>query len=150
MVGKWITVVSYNPEKVWHEIQGQRSTPVCLLLFCLFLKTSLFIFVKKCCRVWWHMPLIPALRRQKQADFWVQGQPGLQNEFQDSHSYTEKLCLEKQKQKTKKQTNKQTNKKEMLHVIKTQKLQLLPFYWYPVVYSKKSQRYTTFVFTLEN
>ena len=36
------------------------------------------------------------------------GQPGLQSEFQDSQSYTEKPCLEK----TNKQTNKQTNKKE--------------------------------------
>jgi hypothetical protein len=38
----------------------------------------------------WHTPLIPALRRQRQADFWVQGQPGLQSEFQDSQGYTEK------------------------------------------------------------
>jgi hypothetical protein len=51
------------------------------------------------------MPLIPALGRQRQADFWVPGQPGLQNEFQDSQGYTEKPCLEKQKQK-KKKTNK--------------------------------------------
>jgi hypothetical protein len=43
----------------------------------------------------WLMPLIPALGRQRQADFWVQGQPGLQSEFQDSQSYTEKPCLEK-------------------------------------------------------
>jgi hypothetical protein len=50
--------------------------------------------------------LIPALRRQKQADFWVQGQPGLQSEFQDSQGYTEKPCLKTQKTK-----NKQTNKK---------------------------------------
>jgi hypothetical protein len=49
------------------------------------------------------MPLIPALGRQRQADFLVRGQPGLQSEFQDSQSYTEKPCLEKQ-------TNKQTNK----------------------------------------
>jgi hypothetical protein len=36
------------------------------------------------------MPLIPALRRQRQADFWVRGQPVLQNEFQYSQGYTEK------------------------------------------------------------
>jgi hypothetical protein len=33
---------------------------------------------------WWCMPLIPALGRQRQSDLSVQGQPGLQNEFQDS------------------------------------------------------------------
>jgi hypothetical protein len=37
---------------------------------------------------WWCMPLIPALERQRQADL-------LQSEFQDSQSYTEKPCLEK-------------------------------------------------------
>jgi hypothetical protein len=46
-------------------------------------------------RAWWHMPLIPALGRQRQADFWVRGQPGLQSEFQDSQSYTEKPGLKK-------------------------------------------------------
>jgi hypothetical protein len=35
---------------------------------------------------WWFTPLIPALRRQRQVDFWVWGQPGLQTEFQDSQS----------------------------------------------------------------
>jgi hypothetical protein len=44
------------------------------------------------------MPLIPALRRQRQADFWVWGQPGPQRELQDSKGYTEKPCLEKKKQ----------------------------------------------------
>jgi hypothetical protein len=33
-------------------------------------------------------------------DFWVQGQPGLQSEFQDSQGYTEKPCLEKQNKTT--------------------------------------------------
>ena len=50
-------------------------------------------------RAWWRTPLIPALGRQRQADFWVRGQPGLQSEFQDSQGYTEKPCLEKTKNK---------------------------------------------------
>jgi hypothetical protein len=48
---------------------------------------------------WWHMPLIPALWRQTQANFWVQGQSGLQSEFQDSQGYTEKPCLNQKKKK---------------------------------------------------
>ena len=48
---------------------------------------------------------ISALGRQRQVDFWVQGQPGLQSELQDSQGYTEKPCLQKTKNK---QTNKQT------------------------------------------
>jgi hypothetical protein len=66
-------------------------------------------------RVWWRMPLIPALGRQRQADFWVRGQPGLQTEFQDSQGYTEKPCLEKPKpnqNKTKKQKAKSSNVSE--------------------------------------
>jgi hypothetical protein len=51
------------------------------------------------------MPLIPALGRQRQADFWVRGQPGLQSEFQGSQDYTEKPCLKKKtKNKTKKKS----------------------------------------------
>jgi hypothetical protein len=50
---------------------------------------------------WWRTPVIPALRRQRQADFLVWGQPGLQCEFQDSQGYTEKPCLEKQNKKKK-------------------------------------------------
>jgi hypothetical protein len=37
-------------------------------------------------------------------NFWVRGQPGLQSEFQDSQGYTEKPCLEKQKQQKQKLT----------------------------------------------
>jgi hypothetical protein len=57
-------------------------------------------------RRWWHT-LIPALGRQRQADFCVRGQPDLQSEFQDSQGYTEKPCLRKNKQTKNKQTNKQ-------------------------------------------
>jgi hypothetical protein len=77
-------------------------------------------FKMVCSQAWWRLPLIPALGRRRQADFWVWSQPGLQSEFQDSHGYTEKPCLEKPKtkqtnkknpQKQKNKTNKQTNKK---------------------------------------
>ena len=50
------------------------------------------------------MPLIPALGRQRQANFLVRGQTGLQSELQDSQSYTEKPCLKlHQNPKTNKQ-----------------------------------------------
>jgi hypothetical protein len=64
-----------------------------------------------CSQVWWHTLLIPALRRQKQTDFWFQGQPGLQSEFQDSQGYTEKPCLKKQN-KTKQNKTKQNKTKQ--------------------------------------
>jgi hypothetical protein len=47
----------------------------------------------------------PSTWEAEAGDFWVQGQPGLQSEFQDSQGYTEKPCLEKQKQKTNKPKN---------------------------------------------
>jgi hypothetical protein len=67
--------------------------------FCGFweIKLRLLNFLKEkkpLARWWWRMPLIPALGRQRQVDFWVRGQPGLQSEFQDSQDYTEKPCLE--------------------------------------------------------
>jgi hypothetical protein len=46
-------------------------------------------------RAWWRTSLTPALGRQRQADFWVWGQSGLQSEFLDSQGYTEKPCLKK-------------------------------------------------------
>jgi hypothetical protein len=58
------------------------------------------------------MPLIQALGRQRQADFGVRGQPGLQSEFQDSQGYTEKPCLKKTK-KPKKQ-----NKTKVISYVK--------------------------------
>ena len=41
---------------------------------------------------------IPALGKQRQVDFWVQGQPSLQSESQDSQDCTEKPCLGKKKE----------------------------------------------------
>jgi hypothetical protein len=59
-------------------------------------------------QAWWRTLLIPALRRQSQADFWIKGQPGLQSEFQDNKGYTEKPCLEKPKQKTNKKNERRS------------------------------------------
>ena len=62
----------------------------------------------------------PTLERQRQAEFWVQGQPGIHSEFQDSQTYTEKPCLETKQNKTKQNKNKQTNKQKtgfVLHVL---------------------------------
>jgi hypothetical protein len=61
---------------------------------------------------WWPTPLIPALWRQRQADFCVRGQPGLQSEFQDSQGYTGKPCLEKTTTTKKKQQKKKKKGKE--------------------------------------
>jgi hypothetical protein len=57
------------------------------------------------------MLLIPAFRRQKQVDFWVRGQSGLQSEFQDSQGYTEKPCLKTKQNKTKQNKTKQNKTK---------------------------------------
>jgi hypothetical protein len=54
------------------------------------------------------MPLIPALGRQRQADFCVQGQPGLRVSSRTARAIQRNTVLKKQKQK---QPNKQTNKK---------------------------------------
>ena len=49
----------------------------------------------------------------------VQGQPGLQSEFQDSQDYTEKPCLEKtKKRKKKKKEKKKKRKKETTLIAK--------------------------------
>jgi hypothetical protein len=85
---------------------GQQSQLGYTLRLCLNSKTK--TLTKS--QAWWRTPSIPALGRQRQADFWVWGQPGLQSEFQDSQGYTEKPCLEKPKTKTK-QTKKPTLRK---------------------------------------
>jgi hypothetical protein len=57
----------------------------------------------------------PSTWEAEAGGFLVQGQSGLQSEFQDSQGYTEKHCLEKTtaKQKTK-QTNKQTKNNDRI------------------------------------
>jgi hypothetical protein len=58
-----------------------------------------------------HAPLIPVLGRQRQVDFWVRGQPGLQSEFQNRQDYTEKPSrkTKKKKKNPKNKTKKPTN-----------------------------------------
>ena len=70
---------------------------------------------------------MPALGRQRQADFWVRGQPSLQSEFQDSQGYTEKPCLEKQKQTTKNQTKiKKQQQQKNSHPLKADSYSIIP------------------------
>lgn len=52
------------------------------------------------------MPLVPALKTQRQVDPKVWGQPGLEGLFQNSKGYTEKSHLKKTKQSKKIHTNK--------------------------------------------
>jgi hypothetical protein len=99
-----------------------------IIIFCLnYMILEIFIDYSNIMRFIWYIksknvepgvvaqPLIPAHERQRQAKFWVRGQPGLQCEFQDNQDHTEKACLEKnqptkqQQQKKPKQNN--NNKK---------------------------------------
>ena len=50
--------------------------------------------------------LVPTLERQKQADIWVQGQPDLQSDFQESQGKKEKPYIEKQTNKQQQKTQK--------------------------------------------
>ena len=47
--------------------------------------------------------LTPVLRRQRQVDFWVQGQPGLESEFQHRQGYIEKPLQNTKNNKSTKQ-----------------------------------------------
>jgi hypothetical protein len=40
--------------------------------------------------MWWRIPLIPSLGRQRQVDLWVWGQSCLQSEYQDRQGCTKK------------------------------------------------------------
>ena len=81
----WYIAVLGKPDKTFQSKSG--------------LPRNILISIKTSDRAgqWWCMSLIPALGRQRQADFW--GQPGLQTEFQDIQGYTEKPSLKKPKNK---------------------------------------------------
>ena len=63
------------------------------------------------------MPLIPALKRQKQADLLVQGQPGLQSEFQGSQRNPVSKLTKQNKTNQQKQTIKKLAKLKLLMII---------------------------------
>ena len=77
------------------------------------------------------MPLIPAFGRQRQADFWVRGQPGLQS---DSQGYTEKPCLEKPKKKKKRK-----KRKKMLSFIRVDLTKTPPMPITPMIVGRYRQ-----------
>ena len=88
-----MVVHAFNPGTREAEAGGFLSSRPAWSTKCCLLYTSI-IYIHA--RWWWCMPLIPALGRQRQVDFWVRGQPGLQSKFQDSQVFTEKPRLEKQ------------------------------------------------------
>ena len=55
---------------------------------------SFFKYKKQLCRAVVTHTFNPSTWEAEAGGFWVRGQPGLQNEFQDSQGYTEKPCLE--------------------------------------------------------
>lgn len=57
-----------------------------------------------------------APRRQRQAYLYIQGQPALQSEFQDSQDYAEKPCLAKQKQTKKSHKNTITKSYHLMQI----------------------------------
>ena len=99
------------------------------------------------CQAWWHTPVISAIGRQRQANFWVRGQPGLQSKFQDSQDYREKPCCKQTKKQ--KQTNKKNKQKHgtdhNYSWDKVWKIFLFGFYsckgWFSGFWSSKEQEH---------
>jgi hypothetical protein len=71
--------------------------------------------------VQWCTSFVPELGRQRQADLWVQGQPGLQSEAQDSQGCIKKPYLENKTKQNKTKQNKTKNK-----ILKEKEMQSSP------------------------
>lgn len=46
-------------------------------------------------QMWWFLPFMPTLRRNRQMNLWFQGHGDLKSEFQGNHGYTEKFFIKK-------------------------------------------------------
>jgi hypothetical protein len=69
---------------LYNELHGKEENKYGIMIH------SVDSRIEKFAGQWWCMPLILALGRQRQVDFWVWGQPGLHIEFQESQGYSEK------------------------------------------------------------
>ena len=92
------------------------STPAIFLMLIFVANNLLWICnakhvrEKKMSQQWWCTSLNPALGRQRQADLWVQSQPGLQREFQITRAIqrnpVSKNQIKKQKERKRKEDKK--------------------------------------------
>jgi hypothetical protein len=82
-------------------------------------------------RAWWRTPLIPALGKQRQANFWVRGQPGLQSECSRTARAIKRNPVSKKNKKTK--NKKQKKKKQYIHVWILMKVLAFKNYFFVVV-----------------
>jgi hypothetical protein len=64
-----------------HSLENNTNLPLPTVLF---FENFVHVLIKCFFKKWYNKPLIPALGRQRQVDFWVRGQLGLQSELQDS------------------------------------------------------------------
>ena len=130
MLYLWDNARNQNKDNLWIDIRHFTCLNTVLLKW-KFLFISLWMeeIWKRQVAIgrWWLKPLIPALQRQRQADYWVQGQPVLQSDFQDSQGYTEKPHLGKTKQN--KQTNKQKPKNQTNKKTTTTKKKVIGRLW---------------------
>ena len=104
--GQLCSVLLLPPHMCWRLALGFWGKPLSPEL-AYWLITIVFIILKDINKSWAVVvhAFNPSTWGQRQADFWVWGQPGLRSEFQDSQGYSEKPCLEKPKPNQTKKPN---------------------------------------------